>query len=164
MSSSASHTTKTGPPPVAAGLTVLAAAALAISLAGPTWLALVGTYDVDFPKLRTLTDLDSAPFIQYVYFGWLAWTLSIVVVVALLAAVFLPVPAIARAAQTAALVLSLAGVVLTLACVKLLSDQDPGNNFIEHLGWLRLGGYLHVVGWVLAIAGVLSLRGRDARA
>lgn len=156
--------TTTGPPCVAAGLTVLAAAALAISLVGPTWLALIGTFDVDFPRLRTLTSLDSAPAIQHAYFSYLAWALSIIVVVALLAAVLLPIPAVAKAAQVVAFVLSVAGLVLTLICVKQLSEQDPGFSFVEHAGWLRPGGYLHVVGWVLSIAGVLALRGRHAKA
>lgn len=156
--------TKTGVSLPAAVVSVLAAAALIISLAGPTWFALVGKLDVDFPTVRTLTSLDSAPTIQAAYFAWLGWTLAIVVIVVLLATVLLPMPAIARTGGLVVIVLSLAGAVLTLVAIYQLDNQDSGGSFFDHFGWLRIGGYLHVVGWVLAIvAAVLASRGRTDR-
>ncbi|MEJ7831839.1 MAG: hypothetical protein WKF79_02915 [Nocardioides sp.] len=151
---------RTRPSLPAAGLTLLAAAALAVSMAGPTFLALVGEFDVSFASLRTLTSLDSAPAIQNLYFGWLAWILTIIVIVALLATVVLSSSVITRVTQGVVFLLSAAGLVLTLLCVQQLSNQDPSNGFFDHFGWIRLGGYLHVVGWVLAIiAAVYAPRG-----
>lgn len=156
MSSASAPATKNRPPVVAAALSVLAAAALIVSLLGPTWVALVGKLDVSFPTLRALTSLDSAPAIQHAYFTWLGWTLTIVVIVGLLAAVLIPVPMVTRASQLLVVLLSLAGVVLTLAAVYQLEDEVPGGTFLKHFGWLRVGGYLHVVGWVLAIIAVVA--------
>lgn len=161
MTSASATPTKPRPSLAGLALTVLAAAALIISLAGATWFALVGKLDVNFRDLKGLTSLDSAPTFQHIYFGWLGWALAIVVIVALLIAVVIPVALVARAAQFLAIVLSLAGALLTLQAINELSNQDPGGSFGDHFGWLQLGGYLHVVGWVLAIiAAVVASRGR----
>jgi hypothetical protein len=128
----------------------LAALALVISLLGPTWLALFGKADANFSDLRTATRPAAAPDLQHAYFGWLAWTLTIVVIVALAAAA-LTQGSIRRAGAAAAILLSLAGIVITLGCVKQLDVEDPAGSFWTHFGWIRWGGYLHVIGWALAI-------------
>ncbi len=150
------------PPPVAAAVGVLAAVALIVSLLGPTWVALVGKYEVDFAALKTETSLGSAPGIQHAYFGYLGVALVIVVIIVLLAALLVPLPIVTRFGRPVVIVLSLIGLVLTLLVVKQLDNQDPGGSFFTHFGWIRLGGYLHVVGWVLAIAAVfLASRSRS---
>lgn len=139
----------------------LAALALVISLLGPTWLALFGKSDADFSDLRTATRPAAAPGLQHAYFGWLAWTLTIVVIVTLAAAT-LTQGSIRRAGAAAAILLSLAGIVITLGCVKQLDVEDPAGSFWTHFGWIRWGGYLHVIGWVLAIVtAVATLRATD---
>ncbi|MFN2517779.1 MAG: hypothetical protein ABR604_01875 [Jatrophihabitantaceae bacterium] len=151
------------PSPVAAAVGVLAAVALIVSLLGPTWVALVGTYEVDFGALKTETSLGSAPGIQHAYFGYLGVALVIVVIIVLLAAVLVPVPIVSRLGRFVVIVLSLLGLVLTLLVVTQLDNQDPGGSFVKHFGWIRLGGYLHVVGWVLAIAAVVLASRARAR-
>ncbi len=78
--------TKNRPSPVAAAVAALAAIALIVSLLGPTWVALVGKYKVNFGALKTETSLDSAPTIQHAYFGYLGVALVIVVIIVLFAA------------------------------------------------------------------------------
>jgi hypothetical protein len=139
----------------------LAGLALLISLLGPTWLALFGKSDADFSDLRTATRSAAAPGLQHAYFGWLAWTLTIVVIVALAAAA-LSQGSIRRASTATAILLSLAGIVITLGCVKQLDVEDPAGSFFTHFGWIRWGGYLHVIGWALAIVtAVTTLRATD---
>jgi hypothetical protein len=139
----------------------VAALALVISLLGPTWLALFGKSDADFSDLRTATRPAAAPGLQHAYFGWLAWTLTIVVIVALAAAA-LTQGSIRRAGAATVILLSLAGIVITLGCVKQLDVEDPAGSFWTHFGWIRWGGYLHVIGWVLAIVtAVATLRATD---
>ncbi|HZC73496.1 MAG TPA: hypothetical protein VE442_22565 [Jatrophihabitans sp.] len=128
----------------------LAVIALLASLLGPTWLALFGKSNVDFADLRTATRPAAAPGLQHAYFGWLAWTLTIVVIAAVAAGVATG-GSLRRASAVLAILLSLAGIVITLGCVKQLDVEDPGGSFWTHFGWIRWGGYLHVIGWVLAI-------------
>lgn len=151
MSSETEKATRKRPSLVAVALSVLAAVVLIVSLLGPTWVALVGKLDVDFAALKTETSLDSAPGVQHAYFSWLAVTLIAIVILGLFAGALVPAPAVARISGLVVTVLSLAGLVLTLVVVYQLDKQDPGGSFIDHFKWLRVGGYLHVVGWVLAI-------------
>jgi hypothetical protein len=140
---------------------VLTALALLISLLGPTWLALFGKSAADFSDLRTATRPAAAPGLQHAYFGWLAWTLTIVVIVTLAGTVLLQGSA-RRAGAAVAILLSITGIVLTLGCVKQLDVEDPAGSFWTHFAWIRWGGYLHVVGWVLAIAtAVAGLRATE---
>lgn len=141
---------------------MLAAAALIASLVGPTWFALVGKFDVGFPALRVLTSLDSAPVIQHLYFGRLGWALVIVAIVLLLVAVVVPIAIVARASATLVVLASLAGIVLTLLAVYQLDKQDPRGSYLDHLRWLRVGGYLHLAGWVLAFVAARRARQRVA--
>jgi hypothetical protein len=130
-------------------IAVVSALALIISLSGIEFLALSGKTSVTFGDLRTATSPAAAPGLQHAYFGWLAWTLTIIAIVGLATALFVPVAA--AAARIGVIVVSLVGVVLTLGCVKELDVEDPAGGFWTHFGWIRFGGYLHVVGWVLAI-------------
>jgi hypothetical protein len=139
-----------------AALSLVGAALLTTSLVGPTWLALFSKSDASFSDLRTATKPAAAPGLQHAYFGWLAWTLVIVVIVALAAAI-LTTGIVKRATATLAIVLAVLGVVLTLACVKQLDVEDPHGSFWTHFGWIRSGGYLHVMGWVAAIAAGVNL-------
>jgi hypothetical protein len=137
-------------------LNVAAALALLISLLGPTWLNMGGKANVSFSNLRTATRPAAAPGLQHAYFGWLGWTLVVLVVVGLIAAFVVK----HVAASAVVVVLSLVGVILTLGCVKQLDVEDPSGGFFTHFGWIRVGGYLHVVGFVLAIAAcVIAQRG-----
>jgi hypothetical protein len=144
-------------------LSAVAAFALLVSLLGSTFLSLFSKTAVSFGDLRTATRPAAAPGFQRAYFGWLGWTLVLLVILGLVA-VIVSQHAAAVGVMTAVVgvtaVLSLLGVILTLACVKQLDVAvDPGGSFLTHFGWIRLGGYLHVVGFSLAIAaGVTALR------
>jgi uncharacterized membrane protein len=138
---------------------LVAAILLFVSLLGPTWLNMGGKADVSFGDLRTATRPAAAPGLQHAYFGWLAWVLVCLAVLGLIGTV-LTRHLIAAGFVT---VVSLLGVILTLSCVKELDVEDPSGGFLTHFGWIRIGGYLHVVGFVLAIvAAVLVLRPQPA--
>lgn len=136
-------------------LSAVGALALLVSLLGSTFLSLGGNAGVSFADLRTATRPAVAPGLQHAYFGWLAWTLVILVLVGLVA-----VSVVKHVAVIGAVIaLSVLGVVLTLGCVKELDVEDPSGGFVTHFSWIRIGGYLHVVGFVLAIAAcILALR------
>jgi surface polysaccharide O-acyltransferase-like enzyme len=137
-------------------ISLVGAVLLIVSLMGPTWLALFSKSDASFSDLRTATKPATAPGVQHAYFGWLAWTLVIIAIVALAASI-LTVGIIRRSAAALAIVLAVVGIVLTLVCVKELDVEDPHGSFWTHFGWIRYGGYLHVVGWVAAIAAGVNL-------
>jgi hypothetical protein len=92
-----------------------------------------------FSDLRTATKPAATPGVQHAYFGWLAWTLVIIAIVALAASI-LPVGIIRRSAAALAIVLAVVGIVLTLVCVKELDVEDPHGRFWTHFGWIRYGG------------------------
>lgn len=155
---------KYAPPLVPLVLWALTGLALIASVAGTTWFAIAGKLDVSFSELKTATSLPSAPGVQHLYFDWLGVTLVVVVLVVLLLGVLVPVLSVAQACRIVVLAGSVAGIVLTLVAIKQLDNQDPGGSFVDHLKWSRLGVYLHVIGWILAIvAATATERARNSK-
>ncbi|ATQ30210.1 hypothetical protein CS378_16625 [Rhodococcus ruber] len=112
--------------------------------------------DLSFADLRTLTGQGAVPTntLQQAYFGWLAWPLIVVTLLAAAAMIAIRTSwsAIALAA------VSVAALVVTTFAVK---GPLTWSAFLDQAPNMRIGGVLVLVGWLLTLAaGASGSRGR----
>ena len=131
----------------------VAAVLLLVSLLGPGWVYVPANPAVpspamtlDFNDLGDLSHSGTAPTtsVQQAYFGWLGWALVIIAVVVLFAAAILG----HRILAVSAAVMGVVGLVFTLFGVK---GAQAWSALIDQLANIRIGGYLVLCGYVLAL-------------
>ncbi len=137
----------------------LAAVLLMAALVGPGWLfvpanplAKLPAMTLDFGNLHDLTHAGAVPSnaVQKAYFGWLEWTLvlSTIVLSAALVATKHQVSRIGVAA------VSVAGLVFTVLGVK---GPLTWSQLFDQIKNIRIGGYLVVTGYLVALAAAVAL-------
>jgi hypothetical protein len=139
---------------IGAAIAVVGAILLVVGFTAVNWYS--GGGDSKVSNIRATIDVfgsDSVTGSAKVYFGWLGWAL---VIVAVLAAVGAVTPTIGGPFRVVAIVVSVAGIIMTFLAIELTKsgiDLGVATGYSDYLKHARLGFYFAVIGFLLTGVG-----------